>query len=379
MRRTTFFEGLKLWSRRKHRLIGKYLPPFIAKVSSHAAKVYCVDAFAGKAKYEDGSPGSPLMMANFADKCAAWRRPVDLRLINVEADPQNFESLRYVTEQWEKRGVVRNIHGEFGDVVSEVLSEIGAAPALFFIDPYGPTAIHFSYLQPILNRAQQKTELIINFDHDGLRRLTDQLRSKAKSSSSIKGAQTTVARAAKIVGSDRWKTVFETQDLTSEEREQVLLKEYMENLARCNYTAAAYPIREFIDTPIKYYLVFCTRHPDGIRLMNDFICEEEEAILQDSTTDPLQHQLFDEVQQARIRRHEELKRLTFDYVQNVKRTTRGSIKQHFIYQYHGVYHDKEYNAVVRELLDEGLLQAGRRRINDSDLLTYAPKQEGLLI
>src|SRR5918911_4259010 len=108
-----FFASLKAWSKRKHRLLGKYLPPFSAKVGSRSTLIYCVDGFAGAARYEDGSPGSPLMMAQIADKCASWRRPVHLRLINVENDPENFESLKNITQQWESKGIVSNLPGQF--------------------------------------------------------------------------------------------------------------------------------------------------------------------------------------------------------------------------------------------------------------------------
>jgi three-Cys-motif partner protein len=381
MKRSDFFDSPRLWSRRKHRLLGKYIQPFSAKVGSRAGdrRVYCIDGFAGKAKYGDNSPGSPLMLAHQADITARWARPVDLRLINVEADPENYASLRYLTEQWEQRGVVINKRGEFASLITEIISEIGDAPALFFIDPYGPTAIPFSCLRPILNRPQQKTELIINFDHDGLRRLTDQLHSRAQTPSAIRGAQTTIMRAVEIVGSDQWKTIFETTSLSAEEREMVLIQEYMSNLSKFGFKVVAYPIREFINTPIKYYLVHCTRHPDAIELMNDFICEEEDEILKDSTSDPMQPALFDAVQQARSRRHQELKGLILAYAEETRTTTRGQIKRHFIHQHIGVYHQKEYNAVVKELIAEGTLRGRRIRINDEDSLSFMPRQEGLLL
>lgn len=381
MKRADFFDSPKLWSRRKHRLLGKYIQPFSAKVSSRTddRRVFCIDGFAGKAKYGDNSPGSPLMLAHQADITAGWRRPVDLRLINVEAETENYASLRYYTEQWEERGIVTNKFGEFATLVPEILSDIGNAPALFFIDPYGPTAIPFSCIRPILGRSQQKTELIINFDHDGLRRLTDQMHSRACQPSTIKGAQTTVIRAAEIVGSDGWRAIFEANSLTAEEREMILLREYMNNLSSFDYTVVAYPIRELINTPIKYYLVHCTRHPDGIELMNDFICEEEDEILKDSTENPIQHTLFDAVQQARERRHQELKKLILDHIDKIRTTTRGHIKRHFIFERIGIYHQKEYNAVVKELIAEGLLKARRIRINDEDQLSFVPRQEGLLL
>jgi three-Cys-motif partner protein len=318
------------------------------------------------------------MLAHQSDKAAGWSKPVDLRLINVEALSENFESLRYYTGPWEKRGIVTNIEGVFGKSVSEILSRIGSAPALFFIDPYGPTAILFSYLEPILRRTQQKTELIINFDHDGLRRLTDQLFAKANTAGAAKSAQTMLTRAKEIVGSDRWKSIFETTDLSTHQREQVLLREYMENLARYDYMVYAYPIRELSTKPTKYYLVHCTRHHDAIELMNSFICEEEDAMLQDSADDPEQPMLFDLVQHAKLRRREELMGLILGYAHAVRRTTRGQIKKHFIYQHLGVYHEKEYNAVVKQLIAEGTLHSGRKNINDEDILTYMPKQESLL-
>src|SRR5947209_19440015 len=115
-----FFANLKIWSKRKHRLLGKYLPPFSAKVGSWAKVIYCVDGFAGAAKYEDGSPGSPLMMAQLADDCASWRRPVTLRLINVENDPVNYKSLKDITQPWESKGSVTNIRTHCGDLILEL-------------------------------------------------------------------------------------------------------------------------------------------------------------------------------------------------------------------------------------------------------------------
>ena len=111
--------------------------------------------------------------------------------------------------------------------------------------------------------------------------------------------------------------------------------------------------------------------------MNDFICEEEDEILKDSTLDPVQPALFDAVQQARSRRHQVLRKLVLDYVERVKTTTRGQIKRHLIFEHIGQYHAKEYNSVVKVLLAEGALVAGRTRINDEDRLSFVLRQEGL--
>jgi three-Cys-motif partner protein len=128
-----FFENLKIWSERKHRLLRKYLEPFIAKVASitQNRQIYCVDGFAGAAKYDDGKEGSPLLIAKFSDVCLNWRTPTYLKLINVEPDLETFNSLDLATQEWKQRGVVTNVNGSFNQVSAKFLSQIGNSPTLF--------------------------------------------------------------------------------------------------------------------------------------------------------------------------------------------------------------------------------------------------------
>src|SRR5262249_44545292 len=158
----------------------KYLVPFSSKVGSVSHEIYCVDGFAGKGRYEDGHEGSPLLMARIADDCASWTNPVKLRLVNIESNRKNFSRLSEETEHWVARGIVSNERGRFGPLVPKIMSIIGDTPALFFIDPYGPSPLHMEFLRPVLERKQPITELIINFDLDGLCRLADDIRANAK-------------------------------------------------------------------------------------------------------------------------------------------------------------------------------------------------------
>jgi three-Cys-motif partner protein len=75
MEKETFFNYLKPWSKRKHRILGKYLKPFAAKVATitQNREIYCIDGFAGAAKYDDGSVGSPLMLGQLSDECSNGR------------------------------------------------------------------------------------------------------------------------------------------------------------------------------------------------------------------------------------------------------------------------------------------------------------------
>jgi len=175
-----FFQEAKIWSRRKHRILGKYLKPFSAKVGSWARTIFIIDGFAGRAKYEDGTEGSPLLTAKLSDECSTWKQPVGVRIINVEKNPDNYSSLIEATADWVSRGIVTNRPGAFRENLSKILSEIGSDPAFFFIDPYGPSKIYFADLEPILKR-KPVTELIINFNLPGLCRIGDTIRMKIES------------------------------------------------------------------------------------------------------------------------------------------------------------------------------------------------------
>jgi three-Cys-motif partner protein len=369
-----FFENLKPWSRIKHRLLGKYLPPFSAKVASTTQKreIYCVDGFAGAARYDDGSEGSPLLIAKTSDQCATWSNPVHLKLINVEPDTKGqgiFRTLEETTSAWVQKGIVKNINKDFRLALPEILRTIGDAPALFFIDPFGPTYLHFDDLKPILTRNQRITELIINFDQDGLRRIADAAFSER---TNPKAAKTNSQNVSKVIGSDSWKDKIGNKSLTSSESESILLEEYLGNIHKFGYDVVAYPIREALRANPKYYFVYCTRHRDGVALMNDFIRDEDD-LLYDAHVEgnlPLfasEASLSNAVETRRTSLYSIIK----NYLQNKRVVTRGEIRNGLIQQEFGSFHSKDYNEAVRQLIVDGLLSeaSGKTRINDKDVLT----------
>ncbi len=337
MKKDKFFNRLEPWSERKHRLLGKYIKPFSAKVASmiQDREIYCVDGFAGAAKYDDNKAGSPLMIAHLSDECRKWQNPVNLKIINVEFMPRNFDSLEYLTQQWIEKGIVRNINAEFHKTISEILSIIQQTPSLFFIDPFGPTDFYFSHLLPILKRSQPITELVLNFDTDGLQRIADTIKSKTNDSKTLKAIQTNIENVSKILGSENWLEKYQNSDLTTQQRQNLLLSIYIENLKRFGYSVVAYPIREGMNTPTKYHLIFCTRHNDGIILMNDFIYEEENTLEQESLP-LLASSLGNEIENNRKR----LYSLIEGYLETNSKTTRRQIKRHFIFEYFAQFHNE---------------------------------------
>lgn len=368
-----FYNTRKPWSARKHRLLGKYLPPFSAKVAiaSDLRTVFCIDGFAGAAMYDDGAEGSPLLIAKFSDVCQKWRNPVDLRIINIEADKYDegiFESLELATADWVRRGKVRNIRKEFSAAGPEILNEIRNYPVLFFIDPLGPTHIHFEHLKPIVNRQQRITELIINFDTDGLYRIA---KAALSPKTDPRGAKTNVINVENILGSGDWLSGFTEADSSGDEGRLFLLRKYMENLAGFGYDVVAYPIRESLEKTPQYHYVFCTRHIDGMDLMNDFVREEEDILFGEhvETNFPLFNADIGSIDEV-TRRRQVLRPMVEGFILNRDRFTRKQIRQSLLKENFGQFHNKDFADVIKKLMREKVIKEsnGKTRINDNDIL-----------
>jgi len=374
MKREEFFHYLKPWSERKHRLLGKYLKPFSAKVASITPnrEIFCIDCFAGAARYDDGKEGSPLMLAKLSDACSQWQVPVTFKIINVEPNLENFLSLEGETQSWIQKGIVTNINKKFSEAVPEILSKIGNVPALFFIDPFGPTSVYFSHLLPILRRSQSATELIVNFDTDGLQRIADATQSRSDNPKTVKAIPTNIQNVTEIIGRNDWLSRYQSTNFSTQDKQKFLLSLYIENLARFGYAVATYAIREALGKATKYHLIYCTRHNDGIFLMNDFIFEEENSMLSDHFENrmTLFPTSFDDENENR---RKELSLLVQSFLKENTKTTRKHIKHNLIFEHFAQFHSKDYRAVVQELIDSEELHAshGKKRINDDESLTYS--------
>jgi three-Cys-motif partner protein len=169
-----FWETAKDWSQRKHLIIGYYLTPAAAKLraASPDGRVVILDGFAGRGQYDDGTPGSPVLIGQLADQCQSWRNPVDLRVFNIEAKKANFLELQGHTAPWVEQGRTRNLHGTFREWLPVVLEETSSSPLFAFLDPFRPTDLPFSDFVPLLRRTAV-TELCFVFhtcclpDHSG--------------------------------------------------------------------------------------------------------------------------------------------------------------------------------------------------------------------
>ena len=68
----SFFEKKHEWSMLKDQILDYYLTPYLGKILSTGRPTRIADCFAGKGRFDDGSDGSPLIIAR--QMAAAFER-----------------------------------------------------------------------------------------------------------------------------------------------------------------------------------------------------------------------------------------------------------------------------------------------------------------
>lgn len=206
----SFFVRRKAAAAFKHAILARYPRLFAAKAGSivEGGKVVFLDGYAGAGRYDDGSPGSPLLFVRAA--LASPQRTV--RAIFVERDQNRFATLCRVLDTADPhRRVPRIVRaGDLGEHLDELMRATAGSALFAFLDPFG-TALDLPRLrQQLLGRpGREPTELLLHFSVSTIARFGGILRS-ARTRNGLTPAETkTVARADAFLGGDWWHTEFD--------------------------------------------------------------------------------------------------------------------------------------------------------------------------
>lgn len=268
-----FFDRRRPPAAFKHGILSRYSPVFAAKAGSVTnGKVVFLDGYAGAGRYDDGSPGSPLLFVKAAQTMARLR---DVTGIFVEQDPQRRASLREALDEADPRGVVKRVvpDDELGPVLPRLL-ELATGTALFvFLDPFG-TALDLTQLRGQLLRrpGRAPTEVLLHFSVSTIARIGGILH-RARARGQISPSERkTVARVDAFLGGQWWHPEFDA--LSGTDDEQALLTatdvamrvayRFRTGLARqTGFRSVAMPVRPDPGRVPKYVLVLFTRNVHG--------------------------------------------------------------------------------------------------------------------
>lgn len=137
----------------KHGLLARYAKYFAGRAGRATnGRVAFIDGYAGKGRYDDGNPGSPLLLATQAQGAQAFGRDVRLAFFEQQEDYRAQLTYTLAAEGIEADQL---IGGDLDTVIDELLQRYDGHAILLFVDPFG-LAISRATLTRILKKRSRR-------------------------------------------------------------------------------------------------------------------------------------------------------------------------------------------------------------------------------
>ena len=101
-----FFVEKKAWSVVKDELLGCYFMPYVSKILHTGRPLVYVDCFAGKGKFDDGNPGSPLIALELIKECLSATRVENPRIRATFIDLNYAEELKTNLQGYQRVNII---------------------------------------------------------------------------------------------------------------------------------------------------------------------------------------------------------------------------------------------------------------------------------
>lgn len=271
-----FFKEKREWSRLKDQILGHYLVPYLTKVMRTKRPIRIVDCFAGKGRFDDGAPGSPLIIADCIGAALTRSPAADIAAQFIEQ--KYFKELNDVVGS---RKYCQVLNGSYEDNIESFLDKGSTRDRNFFfyVDPYGIKYLAFSYFERLKMAGCNTLEFLINFNTTGFLRegcrmlkLSRIVPEWADGFDYETDGKNSPERMDEIAGSAQWRTIlaqFQAGQLDFHDAESQFAETYRVRLKKVFKYAITVPIKERANRLPKYRLVFASDHHDGLFLMAD--------------------------------------------------------------------------------------------------------------
>lgn len=266
-----FFHTQRAAAILKHEVLTSYVTIFASKVGSVSpgGRVAYLDGFAGAGRYEDGAPGSPVLLLQRAE--AMTYRKLECHF--VERDPANFRTLdALLHQQDDSHGLAwRTYEGSLDAHLDTILREVAGIPLFAFLDPFGLSVqddvINKLLSRPRNARGQPATEVLLNFSLRDLRRNVGHLTTEK----TYAGKQAQIDRLNLVLGGEWWQAEYiELLEVTDDERALgAIINGYQDRLREQGWFSLYAPVRNNLTSKAIYLLFFMTRSEQGMWFFAD--------------------------------------------------------------------------------------------------------------
>lgn len=289
-RNDDFFNEKKPWSEVKDELLGCYFKPYVTKILHTYRPLVYVDCFAGKGKFDDGKPGSPLIALDIIDECLNHTTMEQAKVSTYFIDLNYAENLR---ENLKNYTGIKIISGKYEEQIKNLLSSKKGCNVFLYIDPYGIKALQCSYFDDFSKGNFNSIELLINMNSFGFIReachaLGTAFDDKAifddlveYDATKLDASEKSIMELNEIAGGEYWQAIIEdykNHKIDGYEAEALFAEQYCNRLKQSYSYVLNMPLRIKRGQRPKYRLIHATNHRDGCLLMVDNICNRWEAL-----------------------------------------------------------------------------------------------------
>ncbi|MCL4262442.1 MAG: three-Cys-motif partner protein TcmP [Anaerolineae bacterium] len=263
-----FFRDKRPWSKIKDKVIGGYMPAYLRKVALLGKPILLVDGYAGPGVFDDGEPGSPLIMCSAAEKYVKSQYSA----LFVNHNPSHHNKLQeiLVKQGWNSRA--KAILGDSSQLLNILSTQLRDQTVFVYLDPFGLKGCEFNTLKPFLTRSNQfSTEIVINMSMPITHRLAAP-KAKAEGRENDPRITSNRNRMTKVFGGDYWQEIY-FSDMLAGEKEFAVMEEYRNLISQYLPYTGSCPVRESTSSRIKYFITFASRHIDAMLLLNDEMCK----------------------------------------------------------------------------------------------------------
>lgn len=370
-----FFVEKKPWSRVKDELLGCYLKPYVAKILHTRKPLVYVDCFAGKGKFDDGNPGSPLIALDIFQKGLAETKIDGKAQIGAA-----FIDLNYASDLETNLSAysgVKIVSGAYEDTIDELLKNKCGCNVFLYIDPYGIKALNCSKFDEFANGQFNSVELLINmnsfgFIREGCRVMGRQFTVDDDSffddlveyePTMLDTSDKSMETLNQIAGGDYWKSIIEQYTggkIDGYKAEEYFSEQYCQRLSESYTYVLNMPIRLKEGRHTKYRMIHATNHPSGCVLMADNICNRWE-LLKDIQNDGQMSFLQEDINNQIIDDTTIRERVIEQFSQCSKWTPLTEAEAVFFVRYGAICKSGEIAKVLKALEKEGHLAVHRNK------------------
>lgn len=293
---------------------------------------------------------------------------VPLRVHLIERDPGLFEVLRTNTARYAPYAVER---GAFEDLIPRFAALAKTESVFLYLDPFTVTGLPLASLDRVFAglRAGSSVEMLLNFSGGLLTRVMCALMKLPVQPDDVGdhpldgASNATAADLDLVLGGDWWQPIARSTCSFPEKVEEITRK-YCDQLRGRFHEVCHHDIREHSSHKVpKYTLVFASRHPDALELMNDAMIKSRDQQAADEA--PSEPTLFETRPVGLVPE----KQLLGQHILNAlgrSTVSRGALIIMVIREHFGEFRRPEIRGAIESLLRQGVLRSktNATRIND---------------